>query len=261
MGVANDKSIGWAIAKSCREQGADLAFSYQGEIFEKRVRPLAESIGCGFVIDCDASKEDSIASCFDIIKTRWDSIDFIIHAIAFSNKDELRGRYVDTSFDNFCLTMNVSCYSLTCISRYAAPLMTRSNGESGNGSGSIVTLSYYGAEKAMPNYNVMGVAKAALECSVRYLAADLGQDSIRVNTISAGPVRTLAASGISDFRVMLDWAGKNAPLRRNISADEIAKTAVYLVSDLSSGVTGEVIHVDSGYHAIGMRYTYEDGAK
>lgn len=250
MGVANDKSIAWAIAQACSEQGAQLAFSYQGEVFEKRVRPLAQSLGCDFLIDCDASNEESIKYCFEQIRSKWGHIDFLVHAIAFSNKDELKGRYVDTTFENFCLTMNVSCYSLTCISRYAAPLMTKD--------GSIMTLSYYGAEKAMPNYNIMGVAKAALESSVRYLAADLGKEGIRVNTISAGPVRTLAASGISDFRVMLDWTGKNAPLRRNIEANEVAKTAVYLASSLSSGVTGEVIHVDSGYHAIGMKYNYED---
>ncbi|CAL7959371.1 Enoyl-(acyl-carrier-protein) reductase (NADH) 1 [Alphaproteobacteria bacterium] len=244
MGVANDKSLAWAIAKMCSNSGAEVILSYQGEVLARRVEPLAESIGCKTLIMCDVTDQKSIAAAFDEIGKMFGRIDFVVHAIAFSNKDELRGRYIDTSLDNFLMTMDISCFSFTSVAKHALPLMSEG--------GSLCTLSYYGAEKVIPNYNVMGVAKAALEASVRYIAADLGEYGIRVNAISAGPVRTLAASGVGDFKIMLSWMEKNAPLRRNITAEEVGKTAVYLLSDLGSGVTGEVVHVDGGYHIVGM---------
>ena len=249
MGLANDKSIAWGIAQECARHGAELAFSYQNEILQKRVEPLAMSLGSDFLVMCDVCNQDSLQKAFLLIKERWGKLDFVVHAIAFSNKDELSGRYVDTSLENFTLTMNVSCYSFTAVSKYAAELMTDG--------GSVITLSYYGAEKAIPNYNVMGVAKAALEASVRYIATDLGKNNIRVNAISAGPIRTLAASGVSDFKLVFNWTEQNAPLRRNIDIHDVGRSAVYLLSNLSSGVTGEVLHVDSGYHSIGMKMYHE----
>jgi enoyl-[acyl-carrier protein] reductase I len=245
MGVANDHSLAWGIAKKLADAGAELAFTYQGEVLQKRVEPLAQSVGSRHVLPCDVTQDEAIAAVFDTLKTDWGSLDFVVHAIGFSDKEELKGLYVDTSRTNFRNTMDISCYSFTAITRYAAPLMTRG--------GSLLTLTYYGAEKVMPHYNVMGVAKAALEASVRYLAADLGGNQIRVNAISAGPVRTLAASGIGDFRTILKWNASNAPLRRNTSLEDVGGAALYLLSDLSQGVTGEVHHVDSGYHVVGMR--------
>ncbi len=245
MGVANNKSLAWGISHACHLQGAELAFSYQGEALEKRIIPLAESVNSTMLVACDVSDMRSVDATFEFIKKKWGKLDFIVHSIAFSNKDELKGRYVDTSLDNFLHTMNISCYSFVAIAKRAAELM--SNG------GSIITLTYYGAEKVIPNYNVMGVAKAALEASVKYVAADLGSQNIRVNAISSGPVKTLAASGIGDFRSFLKWSEDNTPLKRNTTLEDVGGTAVYLLSDLSSGVTGEVIHVDSGYHIIGMK--------
>jgi len=245
MGLANDKSMAWGIAQECANHGAELAFSYQGEILGKRVKPLAAALNSDLVVMCDVCDQESLKTTFAVIKEKWGKLDFLVHAIAFSNKDELNGRYVDTSLENFTLTMNVSCYSFAAVSKYASELMVDG--------GSIITLSYYGAEKAIPNYNVMGVAKAALEASVKYIATDLGRDKIRVNAISAGPVRTLAASGISDFRSVLSWTEQNAPLRRNIDIYDVGRSALYLLSDLSSGVTGEILHVDAGYHSIGMK--------
>jgi enoyl-[acyl-carrier protein] reductase I len=227
------------------EQGAELAFSYQGETLEKRVRPLAESVGTDFLIECDVSKDESIENTFKIIEKKWGALDFVVHAIGFSDKNELQGRYCDTSLTNFLNTMHISCFSFTKICKEAERLMP-------NG-GSLITLTYYGAEKVMPNYNVMGVAKAALESSVQYLAVDLGPKNIRVNGLSAGPVKTLAASGIGDFRYILKWNQYNSPLRRNTTLEDVGGTAVYLLSELGSGVTGEVIHVDSGYHVVGMK--------
>jgi enoyl-[acyl-carrier protein] reductase I len=245
MGVANDRSLAWGIAKACAAQGATLGFSYQGEIMEKRVRPLAESLKTDLLLSCDVSDMASIDALFEQLRTHWDSLDFLVHAIGFSDKEELRGRYVDTSLDNFLMTMNISCYSFTAVARRAEAMME-------NG-GSLLTLSYYGAEKVVPHYNVMGVAKAALETSVRYLAADLGRKNIRVNGISAGPIKTLAASGIGDFRYILKWNELNAPLRRNVTIDDVGGAGLYLVSDLASGVTGEIHHVDAGYNVIGMK--------
>ncbi|MFT4014032.1 MAG: enoyl-ACP reductase FabI [Paracoccus sp. (in: a-proteobacteria)] len=245
MGLANDKSIAWGIAKALAEQGAELAFSYQGEALKRRVEPLAAQLGSDLLAECDVSDETSIDALFAAIGERWDNMDFIVHAIGFSDKDQLRGRYADTTRDNFLMTMDISVYSFTAVARRAAAMMT-------NG-GSMVTLTYYGAERVMPHYNVMGVAKAALEASVRYLAEDLGKDGIRVNAISAGPIKTLAASGIGDFRYILKWNELNSPLRRNVSQDEVGKSALYLLSDLGSGVTGETHHVDSGYHIVGMK--------
>ncbi|TWI29701.1 enoyl-ACP reductase FabI [Paracoccus sulfuroxidans] len=245
MGLANDKSIAWGIAKALADQGAELAFSYQGEALKRRVEPLAAEIGSDFLAECDVSDEASIDALFDNIRTRWDSLDFVVHAIGFSDKDQLRGRYADTTRDNFLMTMDISVYSFTAVARRAAAMMP-------NG-GSMLTMTYYGAERVMPHYNVMGVAKAALEASVRYLAEDLGKDGIRVNSISAGPIKTLAASGIGDFRYILKWNELNSPLRRNVSQDEVGKSALYLLSDLGSGVTGETHHVDSGYHIVGMK--------
>lgn len=245
MGVANDKSLAWGISLAAHAQGADLAFSYQGEALYKRVAPLAESIGSDFLISCDVSRAESITSVFDKIKEKWGKLDFVVHAIGFSDKNELKGKYVDTSLSNFLMTMHISCYSFTEIARHASNIMTDG--------GSLLTLTYYGAEKVMPHYNVMGLAKAALEASVRYLAVDLGDRNIRVNAISAGPVKTLAASGIGDFRYILKWNELNAPLKRNTTLEDVGGSAVYLISDLSSGTTGEIIHVDSGYHVVGMK--------
>ena len=244
MGVANDKSLGWYIAKKCAEHGATVAISYQDDIFLKRVEPLAKEIGAS-ILKCDATVESSVIDAFALLEKEWGKIDFVVHAIAFSDKSELRGRYIDTTLSNFLNTMHVSCYSFTSIAKHAAPLM--------KDGGSMLTLSYYGAEKIIPNYNVMGVAKAALEASMRYIAADLGPSGVRVNAISAGPVRTLAASGIADFRDMMHWTEKNTPLRRNIVGDDVGNAALYLLSDLSTNVTAEVLHVDSGYHAVGMK--------
>ncbi|MDB5667321.1 MAG: enoyl-ACP reductase [Alphaproteobacteria bacterium] len=245
MGLANDRSLAWGIAKALREHGAELAFSYQGEAMEKRVRPLAEQLGSDLLIDCDVSDMAELDTAFDKLGERWPTIDFLVHAIGFSDKNELRGKYVDTSLDNFLLTMNISVYSLIAATKRARAMMP-------NG-GSILTLSYYGAEKVIPHYNVMGPAKAALETSVKYLAVDLGQENIRVNAVSAGPIRTLAASGIGDFRYILKWNELNSPLKRNVTIEDVGGAALYLLSDLASGVTGEVHHVDCGYHAIGMK--------
>ena len=245
MGLANDKSLAWGISKALAAQGAELAFSYQGEALEKRVRPLAESLGSDFLIECDVSDMDRLDEAFAALKQRWETIDFVVHAIGFSDKNELRGKYVDTSLDNFVMTMNISAYSLVAVTRRARAMMPDG--------GSVLTLSYYGAEKVVPHYNVMGVAKAALETSVRYLANDLGPENIRVNAISAGPIKTLAASGIGDFRYILKWNELNSPLRRNVTIDDVGGSALYLLSGLSSGVTGEVHHVDAGYHLVGMK--------
>ncbi|MDE0814528.1 MAG: enoyl-ACP reductase FabI [Alphaproteobacteria bacterium] len=244
MGVANVRSIAWGIAETVAKHGAEVAFTFQGEALEKRVRPLAESIGSTHVMPCDVTDDASIDAVFAELKESWGSIDFVVHAIAFSDKDELKGKYIETSRDNFVKTLDISCYSLTAVAQRAAPLMTEG--------GSIVTLTYYGAERVMPHYNVMGVAKAALEASVRYLAVDLGGQGIRVNAISAGPIKTLAASGIGDFRYILKWNELNSPLRRNVGIDEVGGSGLYLLSDLGSGVTGEVHHVDCGYHVVGM---------
>jgi len=245
MGVANDRSIGWGIARTLAAHGADLAFTYQAEVLERRVRPLAESVGSKLMLECDVASDASLDATFAELRQTWDSIDFVVHAIAFSDKNELTGKYVDTSRKNFALTLDVSCYSFTAVAQRAARMM--------NGGGSMVTLTYFGAERVMPHYNVMGVAKAALEASVRYLAVDLGDRNIRVNAISAGPLKTLAASGIGDFRYILKWNELNSPLRRNVSQDEVGKSALYLLSDLGSGVTGETHHVDCGYHIVGMK--------
>lgn len=245
MGVANNRSIAWGIAKQAADEGAELAFTFQGEQLEKRVRPLADSIGSDIVMPCDVTDSASIDAVFAELEKKWGKLDFLIHAIAYSDKNELTGRYVDTSQDNFTKSLNISCYSFTAIAQRAEKLM--SDG------GSMVTLSYYGAEKVIPHYNVMGVAKAALEASVRYLARDLGPKNIRVNSISAGPVKTLAASGIGDFRYILKWNEYNSPMGRNVSIEEIGNVGVYFISDLSSGVTGETHHVDAGYHVMGMK--------
>jgi enoyl-[acyl-carrier protein] reductase I len=246
MGLANDKSLAWGIAKRLHEHGAELAFSYQGEALEKRVRPLAQSLGSDFLIECDVANMDALDTAFTTLAARWPTIDFIVHAIGFSDKNELRGKYVDTSLDNFLMTMNISAYSLVAVTRRAAAMMPESGG-------SILTLSYYGAEKVVPHYNVMGVAKAALETSVKYLANDLGPVNIRVNAISAGPIKTLAASGIGDFRYILKWNELNAPLRRNVTIEDVGGGALYLLSDLASGVTGEIHHIDAGYNLVGMK--------
>jgi enoyl-[acyl-carrier protein] reductase I len=245
MGLANDKSLAWGIAQQLHAQGAELAFSYQGDALAKRVRPLAEQVGSDFLIDCDVTDMDKLDAAFAEIEARWGSLDFVVHAIGFSDKNELRGLYVDTSLDNFLLTMNVSAYSFVAVTKRARALMP-------NG-GSILTLSYYGAEKVIPHYNVMGVAKAALETSVKYLAMDLGPENIRVNAISAGPIKTLAASGIGDFRYILKWNELNSPLRRNVTIEDVGGAGLYLLSDLASGVTGEIHHVDAGYNVIGMK--------
>ena len=245
MGLANDKSIAWGIARALHGAGAELAFSYQGEALKKRVDPLAGQLGSDIVLPCDVSDGASIDALFDDLKARWGSLDFIVHAIGFSDKNELRGRYVDTSRDNFTMTMDISVYSFTAVMQRAEKLMT-------NG-GSAVTLTYYGAEQVMPHYNVMGVAKAALEASVRYIAEDLGKVGIRCNAISAGPIKTLAASGIGDFRYIMKWNEYNSPLRRNVTIDDVGKSALFLLSDLGSGTTGENLHVDAGYHVVGMK--------
>ena len=244
MGVANDRSIAWGIATTVAAHGAELAFTYQGDALAKRVKPLADSLGSTLVLPCDVTDEASIDATFAAIEKAWGGLDFVVHAIAFSDKNELDGRYLDTTRANFLRTMDISCYSFTAVAKRAVPLM--------KAGGSLITLSYYGAERVMPHYNVMGVAKAALEASVRYLAADLGGEGIRVNAISAGPIKTLAASGIGDFRYILKWNEYNAPLKRNVTIQEVGGSALYLLSDLGSGVTGEVHHVDAGYHTVGM---------
>ena len=245
MGVANKQSMAWGIAQACSEQGAEMAFSYQGDALKKRVGPLAESIGCDTILECDVTSEESMDKLFSDLENKWGKIDFVVHAIGFSDKNELRGRYVDTTAENFRMTMDISVYSFTAVAQRAEKIM--------NEGGSMLTLTYDGAEQVMPHYNVMGVAKAALEASIKYLAEDLGKDGIRVNAISAGPVKTLAASGIGDFRYILKWNELNSPLRRNINIDDVGKSAMYLLSDLSSGVTGENLHVDAGYHVVGMK--------
>jgi len=246
MGLANDKSIAWGIARACAAQGAELAISYQGDLFRKRATPLAEKLGCDLMIDCDVSDPASLDAAFLEIGNKWGHLDFVVHAIGFSDKEELRGRYVDTSPENFRMTMDISVYSFTAVAQRAEKLMPESGG-------AMLTLTYYGAEKVMPHYNVMGVAKAALEASVKYLAEDLGKKNIRVNAISAGPIKTLAASGIGDFRYILKWNQLNSPLRRNVTQDEVGNTAMFLLSDLAAGITGENIHVDAGYHVVGMK--------
>ena len=245
MGLANDKSIAWGISRALAGAGAELAFSYQGEALKKRVGPLAAELGSDIVLPCDVSDPASIDGLFSALGETWDSIDFVVHAIGFSDKNELRGRYLDTSRDNFLMTMDISVYSLTAVVQRAEKMMPDG--------GAILTLTYYGAEQVMPHYNVMGVAKAALEASVMYLAEDLGKDGIRVNAISAGPIKTLAASGIGDFRYILKWNELNSPLRRNVTIDDVGGSALYLLSDLSAGVTGETHHVDAGYHVVGMK--------
>jgi len=245
MGVANERSIAWAISKACHEQGAKLAFTFQGEALEKRVRPLAETLGSNFVLDCDVTNEASVAAVFSALGARWGRLDFLVHAIAFSDKEELKGKYVETTRVNFLRTLEISCFSFTDLCRRAVPLMV-------NG-GSLLTLTYYGAERVMPHYNVMGIAKAALEASVRYLAVDLGGQNIRVNAISAGPIKTLAAAGIGDFRYILKWNQYNSPLKRNVTIEDVGGSALYLLSDLAAGVSGEVHHVDCGYHVVGMK--------
>ena len=244
MGVANDRSIAWGIAQAVADQGAELAFTYQGDALEKRVRPLAASVGSDILLPCDVTDEDSLDRVFSALKEKWGGIDFIVHAIAFSDKAELDGMYVDTTRGNFLKTMDISVYSFTAIAQKALPMMREG--------GSLLTLTYYGAERVMPHYNVMGVAKAALEASVRYLAADLGGRGIRVNAISAGPIKTLAASGIGDFRYILKWNELNSPLKRNVTIGDVGRAGLFLLSDLGSGVTGEVLHVDAGYHTVGM---------
>ena len=245
MGLANEKSIAWGIARTLADAGAELAFSYQGEALKKRVGPLAAQLGSDLVIPCDVGSEESIDELFDTLKQSWDGLDFIVHAIGFSDKNELRGRYVDTSRANFTMSMDISVYSFTAVMQRAEKMMKPGS--------SAVTLTYYGAEKVMPHYNVMGVAKAALEASVKYLAEDLGKDGIRVNAISAGPIKTLAASGIGDFRYIMKWNEYNSPLRRNVTIDDVGKSALFLLSDLGSGTTGENLHVDAGYHVVGMK--------
>jgi len=245
MGVANDKSLAWGMAKYLHAQGAEIGFTFQGEALEKRVRPLAEKLGSKVVLPCDVTDMASVDSLFSELEKTWGKIDFLVHAIAYSDKNELKGRYVDTTLENFQLTMNISCYSFVALAKRAAALMTDG--------GSMVTLTYYGAEKVVPHYNVMGVAKAALEASIRYLAMDLGRDNIRVNGISAGPVKTLAASGIGDFRYILKWNEYNSPLGRNTTIEDVGGAGVYLLSELGQGTTGEVLHVDSGYHVVGMK--------
>ena len=245
MGVANHMSLAWAISQAVHAQGGELAFTYQGEALLKRAKPLAESVGSDFLLECDVTSQGSVDAVFAALEERWGTIDFVVHAIGFSDKEELKGRYADTTRENFLRTLDISCFSFTDICRRAAKLMP-------NG-GSLLTLTYYGAEKVMPNYNVMGVAKAALEASVQYLAVDLGRDNIRVNGISYGPVKTLAANGISDFRYILKWNQYNSPLKRNVSMEDVGGAGLYMLSDLSSGVTGEIHHVDCGYHVVGMK--------
>ncbi len=245
MGLANDKSLAWGIAKALHGQGAELAFTYLGEALEKRVRPLAAELGSDLLVDCDVGDMGSIDTAFETLAKSWPTLDFVVHAIGYSDKNELRGKYVDTSLENFLLTMNISAYSLVAVTKRARAMMPEG--------GSILTLSYYGAEKVIPHYNVMGVAKAALESSVKYLAMDLGPENIRVNAISAGPIKTLAASGIGDFRYIMKWNELNSPLRRNVTIEDVGGAGLYLLSDLASGVTGEIHHVDAGYNVIGMK--------
>lgn len=245
MGVANNRSIAWGIAKNCADQGAEVAFTYQGDALAKRVKPLAESVGSDMVLPCDVTDPASMDATFAAIKEKWGKLDFLVHAIAYAGKEALVGRYVDTPEDEFTRALSISCHSFAAVCQRAEPLMTDG--------GSIATLTYYGSEKVIPHYNVMGVAKAALEASVRYLAVDLGKQNIRVNAISAGPIKTLAASGIGDFRYILKWNELNAPMKRTVTIDEVGKTGLYLLSDLGSGVTGEVHHVDAGYHVVGMK--------
>src|SRR5271154_626466 len=245
MGVANDRSLAWGIAKALSGAGAGLAFTYQGEALGRRVRPLAESLGSGFLLEADVTSEASLDAVFDAIGERWGRLDFLVHAIAFSDKNELTGKYMNTSRANFLRTLDISCFSFTDLCRRAVPLMTEG--------GSLLTLTYAGAERVMPHYNVMGVAKAALEASVRYLAVDLGGQNIRVNALSAGPIKTLAASGIGDFRYILKWNQYNSPLKRNVTIEDVGGAGLYLLSPLSAGVTGEVHHVDAGYHVVGMK--------
>jgi enoyl-[acyl-carrier protein] reductase I len=245
MGLANEKSLAWGIAQKLGQAGAELAFSYQGDALRKRVGPLAEQVGSDFLIDCDVSNMDALDRTFAELQDRWETLDFVVHAIGFSDKNELRGKYVDTSLDNFLMSMNISVYSFTAVARKARAMMP--------GGGSLLTLSYYGAEKVIPHYNVMGLAKSALETSVKYLAMDLGPENIRVNAISAGPIKTLAASGIGDFRYILKWNEYNSPLRRNVTIEDVGGAGLYLLSDLASGVTGEIHHVDAGYNVIGMK--------
>ncbi|MEM9970171.1 MAG: enoyl-ACP reductase FabI [Pseudomonadota bacterium] len=257
MGLANDKSIAWGIAKAAGDAGAEMAFSYQGDALKKRVEPLAASLGSDFLVQSDVGDEASIDALFEAVKQRWGKLDFLVHAVGFSDKNELRGRYVETSKENFMMSMDISVYSFTSVARRAAAMMPDG--------GSLLTLTYYGAERVMPHYNVMGLCKAALEASVRYIAEDLGRDGIRCNAISAGPIKTLAASGIGDFRYIMKWNEYNSPLRRNVTIEDVGKSALYLLSDLGSGVTGEVHHVDSGYHVVGMKaldapdMTYDKG--
>jgi len=245
MGVANDRSIAWGIAEALHEAGAQLAFTYQGEAFKKRVVPLVAPLDPAVLVDCDVSNQGSLDALFAELRQTWETIDFVVHAIAYSDKEQLKGRYVDTTADNFRMTMDISCYSFTAIAQRAEKMMPKG--------GSLLTLSYFGAERVMPHYNVMGVAKAALEASVRYMAEDLGKRAIRVNAISAGPIKTLAASGIGDFRYILKWNEYNSPLRRNVTTEEVGKSALFLLSDLGSAVTGECLHVDAGYHIVGMK--------
>ena len=245
MGLANDRSLAWGIAKAVADQGAELAFSYQGEALEKRVRPLAEQLGSSTLIDCDVSSMQALDATFANLKKQWDSLDFLVHAIGFSDKNELRGKFIDTSLDNFLMTMNISIYSFVAVAQRARAMMSSG--------GSLLTLTYYGAEKVIPHYNVMGVAKAGLEASVKYLAMDLGPEGIRVNGISAGPIKTLAASGIGDFRYIMKWNEYNSPLRRNVTIEDVGGAGLYLLSDLASGVTGEIHHVDAGYNVVGMK--------
>jgi enoyl-[acyl-carrier protein] reductase I len=245
MGLANDRSLAWGIAKALGDHGAELAFAYQGGALEKRVAPLAEQLGSDFLIDCDVSHMPALDRTFEELKARWETLDFVVHAIGYSDKNELRGKFVDTSLDNFLTTMNISCYSFVAVAQRARAMMPTG--------GSLLTLSYYGAEKVIPHYNVMGLAKAALESSVKYLAMDLGPENIRVNAISAGPIKTLAASGIGDFRYILKWNEYNSPLRRNVTIEDVGGAGLYLLSDLASGVTGEIHHVDGGYNVVGMK--------
>ncbi|WOF42144.1 SDR family oxidoreductase [Sphingopyxis indica] len=253
MGLANDKSLAWGIARALHGAGAELAISYQGEVMLKRVKPLADELGCDFLIDCDVSDMANLDQAFATLAARWPTIDFVVHAIGYTNKEALRGHYADIGLEDFLLTMNISVYSFTAVAKRAAAMMKPLDPETGEGGGAMLTLSYYGAEKVVPHYNVMGVAKSALETSVKYLANDYGPQGVRVNAISAGPIKTLAASGIGDFRLILKWNEYNAPLRRNVTIDDVGGSALYLLSDLASGVTGETHHVDAGYHTVGMK--------
>jgi len=253
MGLANDKSLAWGIAQALHKAGAELAISYQGEVMLKRVKPLADELGCDFLIDCDVSDMANLDQAFGTLAARWPTIDFVVHAIGYTNKEALRGHYADIGLEDFLLTMNISVYSFTAVAKRAAAMMKPLDPETGEGGGAMLTLSYYGAEKVVPHYNVMGVAKSALETSVKYLANDYGPQGVRVNAISAGPIKTLAASGIGDFRLILKWNEYNAPLRRNVTIDDVGGSALYLLSDLASGVTGETHHVDAGYHTVGMK--------